>query len=223
MFAGFGTAEETNARFKYLLDHGETGLSIAFDLATLNGIDTDDPQAYGEFGKCGVGVSSLEDMEILLDGIPLDQVTTSMTINAPAAIIWAMYIAAAEKQGIPSERAARHHPERYPEGVHRPEGIHLPARALHAPGGGYHRVRGQGDAAVEHHLDQRLPHPRGRLHRRAGAGLHPGGRPRIRPLGHGPRHGRGRFRAAPVLLLQCPQRLLRGDRQVPRRPPHLGA
>jgi len=100
MFAGFGTAEETNARFKYLLTQGQTGLSIAFDLATLMGYDTDQPEALGEFGKCGVAVSSLKDMEILLDGIPLDQVSTSMTINSPAAIIWAMYLAAAEKQGL---------------------------------------------------------------------------------------------------------------------------
>ncbi|MGC8780636.1 MAG: acyl-CoA mutase large subunit family protein [Anaerolineae bacterium] len=101
MFAGFGTAEETNARFKYLLSQGQTGLSIAFDLPTLYGYDTDAPQAMGEFGKCGVAVSSLADMEVLLAGLPLEQVTTSMTINGPAAIIWAMYIAAAEKRGIP--------------------------------------------------------------------------------------------------------------------------
>ena len=90
MFAGFGTAEETNARFKYLLEQGQTGLSIAFDLATLMGYDTDQPEALGEFGKCGVAVSSLKDMELLLHGIPLDKVSTSMTINSPAAIIWAM-------------------------------------------------------------------------------------------------------------------------------------
>ena len=100
MFAGFGTAEETNARFKYLLEQGQTGLSIAFDLATLMGYDTDQPEALGEFGKCGVAVSSLKDMEILLDGIPLDKVSSSMTINSPAAIIWAMYIAAAENKGV---------------------------------------------------------------------------------------------------------------------------
>jgi methylmalonyl-CoA mutase N-terminal domain/subunit len=100
MFAGFGTAEETNRRFKYLLEQGQTGLSIAFDLATLMGYDTDQPEALGEFGKCGVAISSLKDMEILLEGIPLDKVSTSMTINSPAAIIWAMYIAAAEKQGV---------------------------------------------------------------------------------------------------------------------------
>ncbi len=100
MFAGFGTAEETNQRFKYLLDQGQTGLSIAFDLPTLMGFDTDAPEALGEFGKCGVAVSSLQDMEILLEDIPLDKVSTSMTINSPAAIIWAMYIVAAEKQGV---------------------------------------------------------------------------------------------------------------------------
>jgi methylmalonyl-CoA mutase N-terminal domain/subunit len=100
MFAGFGTAEETNSRFKYLLEQGQTGLSIAYDLPTLMGYDTDAPEALGEFGKCGVAVSSLKDMEVLLAGIPLDKVSTSMTINSPAAIIWAMYIAAAEKQGL---------------------------------------------------------------------------------------------------------------------------
>ncbi|MCJ7678481.1 MAG: methylmalonyl-CoA mutase family protein [Anaerolineales bacterium] len=104
MFAGFGTAEETNARFRYLFDQGQTGMSIAFDLPTLMGFDTDAPEALGEFGKCGVAVSSLQDMEILLRDIPLDQVSTSMTINSPAAIIWAMYIAAAEKQGVPAAK-----------------------------------------------------------------------------------------------------------------------
>jgi methylmalonyl-CoA mutase N-terminal domain/subunit len=104
MFAGFGTAEETNARFKYLLEQGQTGLSIAFDLPTLMGYDSDQSEALGESGKCGVAVSSLKDMELLLDGIPLDKASTSMTINSPAAVIWAMYIAAAEKQGVRPEQ-----------------------------------------------------------------------------------------------------------------------
>jgi len=106
MFAGFGSAEETNARFKYLLSQGQNGLSIAFDLPTLMGYDTDSPEAYGEYGKCGVAVSSLADMEVLLDGIPLADITTSMTINSPAAVIWAMYIAAAEKRGVPRRELA---------------------------------------------------------------------------------------------------------------------
>lgn len=100
LFAGFGTAEETNARFKYLVEQGNMGLSVAFDLPTLMGYDTDAPEALGEFGKCGVAISSLRDMEILFDGIPLDKISTSMTINSPAAMIWAFYIATAEKQGI---------------------------------------------------------------------------------------------------------------------------
>ncbi|MBE9507660.1 MAG: methylmalonyl-CoA mutase family protein, partial [Chloroflexi bacterium] len=104
MFAGFGTAEETNARFKYLLEQGQTGLSVAFDLPTLYGYDANAPEAEGEFGKCGVAISSLCDMEALFNGIPLDKVTTSMTINSPAAVIWAMYIAAAEKQGVPMHK-----------------------------------------------------------------------------------------------------------------------
>ncbi len=101
MFAGFGTAEDTNRRFKYLLTQGQTGLSTAFDMPTLYGYDTDHPLAAGEFGKCGVAVSSLADMEVLFDGLPLDKVTTSMTINSPAAVIWAMYIVNAEKRGFP--------------------------------------------------------------------------------------------------------------------------
>ncbi len=101
MFAGFGAAEDTNARFRQLLDAGQTGLSIAYDMPTLYGYDTDDPEAEGEFGTCGVAVSSLADMEVLLDGLPLDRISTSMTINSPAAPIWAMYIAAAEKRGVP--------------------------------------------------------------------------------------------------------------------------
>jgi methylmalonyl-CoA mutase N-terminal domain/subunit len=101
MFAGFGAAEDTNRRFKDLLAAGQTGLSIAYDMPTLYGYDADDEEAEGEFGTCGVGVSSLADMEILLDGLPLDRVSTSMTINSPAAPIWAMYIVAAEKAGFP--------------------------------------------------------------------------------------------------------------------------
>src|SRR5579883_31795 len=101
MFAGFGTAEDTNRRFKYLLSQGQTGLSTAFDMPTLYGYDTDHPLAAGEFGKCGVAVSSLADMEILFKDLPLDKVTTSMTINSPAAVIWAMYIVNAEKNGFP--------------------------------------------------------------------------------------------------------------------------
>jgi methylmalonyl-CoA mutase N-terminal domain/subunit len=99
-FAGFGTPEETNARFKYLLEHGQTGLSVAYDLPTLMGYDADSPLSEGEVGKCGVAVSSLADMEVLFDGIPLEEVTVSQTINAPASVLLAMYLVVAEKQGV---------------------------------------------------------------------------------------------------------------------------
>lgn len=102
-FAGFASAEETNKRFKLLLEHGQTGLSTAFDMPTLMGLDADSPRGKGEVGKCGVSVSSLEDMEKLFSGIPLGKVTTSMTINAPAIVILAMYFAVAEKQGVSKE------------------------------------------------------------------------------------------------------------------------
>jgi methylmalonyl-CoA mutase, N-terminal domain len=105
-YAGFGSAEETNKRFNYLLEQGQTGLSCAFDLPTQIGYDSDDPMAAGEVGKVGVAIDSLEDMEILLKGIPLDKVSTSMTINAPAYVLLAMYIAVAEKQGVSSEKLA---------------------------------------------------------------------------------------------------------------------
>ena len=103
-FAGFGSARDTNERYKFLLAHGQTGLSVAFDFPTLMGYDSDHPRSEGEVGKCGVAISSLADMETLFDGIPLDQVSTSMTINGPAVILYCFYIAAAEKQGVDSTR-----------------------------------------------------------------------------------------------------------------------
>ena len=104
IFAGFGSAEETNARYKYLFETGNMGLSVAFDLPTLMGYDSDAPEALGEFGKCGVAVSCLRDMEILFDGIPLDKVSTSLTINGPAAVIWSYLIVAARRQNAPIEQ-----------------------------------------------------------------------------------------------------------------------
>jgi len=103
-FAGMGTAKQTNERFKYLLKAGQTGLSTAFDLPTLMGRDSDDPLSFGEVGKCGVAISSLEDMKVLFDGIDLGQVSTSMTINAPAAILLAFYICVAKEQGVPLDK-----------------------------------------------------------------------------------------------------------------------
>ncbi len=103
-FAGFGTPEQSNQRYKFLLSRGQTGLSVAFHMPTLMGIDSDSPQSAGEVGKCGVAVDTLRDMEILFSGISLDKISTSMTINAPAAILWAMYIAVGEKQGTSPDK-----------------------------------------------------------------------------------------------------------------------
>jgi methylmalonyl-CoA mutase, N-terminal domain len=222
LFAGYGTAEETNARFKYLLEHGQTGLSIAFDLPTLYGYDTDDPMAEGEFGKCGVAVSSLLDMEILLDGIPLDQITTSMTINGPAAIIWAMYLAVAEKRGIPWDQiGGTTQTDILKEYIAQKEWIFPPEPSMrlvvdmiefgskYVPKwnpisiSGYH-IREAGATAAQElafTLADGFEYVRWCLRR-------------------GPGH---RFlRAPPLVLLQLPQRFLRRDRQVPGRPPDLG-
>jgi methylmalonyl-CoA mutase N-terminal domain/subunit len=103
-FSGFGTAKDTNGRYKYLLDHGQTGLSVAFDFPTLMGYDSDHQRSLGEVGRCGVAISSLKDMETLFDGIPLDKISTSMTINGPAAILFAFYLAVGEKQGVPLDK-----------------------------------------------------------------------------------------------------------------------
>src|SRR5213593_2785471 len=116
MFAGYGSAEDTNRRFKYLISHGETGLSVAFDMPTLYGYDTDDSEAKGEFGTCGVAVSSLRDMGVLFDGIDIGRVSTSMTINSPAPVIWAMYLECPAAQRL-MEGPPRDDPERHPEGV----------------------------------------------------------------------------------------------------------
>src|SRR5581483_11656747 len=105
-FSGYATPEETNRRYHYLLEQGQTGLSVAFDLPTLMGYDADHPLSEGEVGKCGAAISSLEDMEILFSGIPLDRVSVSMTINSPAAVLWAMYLAVAEKQGVSWSRTS---------------------------------------------------------------------------------------------------------------------
>lgn len=102
-FSGFGTPQETNARYQFLLKHGQTGLSVAFDMPTLMGYDSDHPKSLGEVGRCGVAVDTIRDMEVLFNGIPMEEVSTSMTINAPAAIIWAMYLVAAKKQGAKLE------------------------------------------------------------------------------------------------------------------------
>ena len=164
---------------------GGDGLSTAFDLPTLMGRDSDDPMREGEVGKCGVAIDTLADMEDLFAGIDLGDVTTSMTINSPAAVIFAMYVAVAEKHGRRARPARRHAAERHPEGVPRPEGVRVPAPAVDAAGARHHRVLRRRDAALAPDLDLRLPHPRGGLDGGAGAGVHARRRLRLRRAGAG--------------------------------------
>ncbi len=144
MFAGFGTAEETNTRFKYLLEQGQTGLSIAFDLPTLMGYDTDAPEALGEFGKCGVAVSSLKDMEILLRRHPARPRLIQHDHQLPGCRHLGYVPRRRREAGRAPGSVTRHHPERYPQRIYRPERVHLPTAPIHAPGGRHHRVRHAG-------------------------------------------------------------------------------
>ena len=144
---------------------------MAFDLPTQIGYDADDEMAEGEVGKVGVSICSIEDMETLFQDIPLEKVTTSMTINATASILLALYVAVAKKQGADLLEAGRHDPERHPQGVHRPRHVHLPAAAVDAADHGHVRLVQREPAEVEHDQHLRLPHARGRLHRRAGGGF----------------------------------------------------
>ena len=155
-------------------------------------------------------------------GIDLGAITTSMTINSPAAVIFAMYVAQAERAGVDRVPPRRHAPERHPEGVPGPEGVRVPAAAVDAAGARHDRLHRGGDAALALDLDLRLPHPRGGLDGRRGAGLHARQRLRLRGAGDAGGPARRRVRPPALVLLQRPHRLLRGDRQVPRRPSHLG-
>ena len=197
MFAGFGTPEDTNRRFKYLLAHGQTGLSTAFDMPTLMGYDPDHPRALGEVGREGVSRRVARRHERLFDDIPLDEVTTSMTINAPAVVLLALYVAVAEKRGHrrPTSCAARCRTTCSRSSSRRRSGSARPRPHAHHPR--HARVVHARDAAVEHDLDQRLSHPRSRRDRRAGAGVHARRRHRLRAAGprRGPRRRRRSRRA----------------------------
>ena len=185
-YAGYSSAAESNRRYRYLLSQGTTGLSVAFDLPTQIGYDSDSPLARGEVGRVGVAIDSIEDMRLLFDGIPLDRVTTSMTINATAAILLSLYLVVAEEQGVSWEKVGGHGPERHPQGVRRARHLHLPAEAVAQAGDRHHRLLRRAGAEVEHDLDLRLPHARGGLDGGAGGGLHPRQRPGLRAGGARP-------------------------------------
>ena len=126
-YAGYASAKESNERYRYLLSKGSTGLSMAFDLPTQLGLDSDNPRCLGEVGRTGVAIDTIDDMRTAFDGIPLDEVSTSMTINAPAACLLLLYELVGEEQGVPHREAARNDPERRAQGVHRARQLHLPA------------------------------------------------------------------------------------------------
>jgi methylmalonyl-CoA mutase cobalamin-binding domain/chain len=139
-YAGFGTAAESNARYRYLLAQGVSGLSVAFDLPTQMGYDSDHAMAGGEVGRVGVAIDSIEDMAVLFDGIPLDRVSTSMTINATAIVLLALYVGVARRQGVPIGLALGHDPERHSQGIHRARHVYLSAQALASHRHGHLRV-----------------------------------------------------------------------------------
>ena len=139
-YAGFSTAEESNAFYRRNLAAGQKGISVAFDLATHRGYDSDNPRVAGDVGMAGVAIDSVEDMKLLFDGIPLGEMSVSMTMNGAVLPVMAFYIVAGEEQGVPLDQLTRHDPERHSERVRGPQHLHLPARAIDADRGGHHRL-----------------------------------------------------------------------------------
>ena len=171
-FAGFGTAEDTNQRFRYLLAQGQTGLSVAFDLPTLMGYDSDHALSEGEVGKCGVAISSLADMEVLFDKIPIAGVSTSMTINSPAAVIWAMYLAVAEKQGADWKKVSGTlQNDILKEYIAQKEYIYPPEPSMRLVIDTIEFAR-EAYAEIQCDFDQRLSHSRGGLDGDSGIGVY---------------------------------------------------
>ena len=222
MFAGFGTAEDTNARFRDLLRAGGDGLSVAYDLPTLMGRDSDDPLSDGEVGRCGVAVDTLADTEDLFARHrPVGHHHVDDHQLAGGDVLRHVRVGGGVG-GHRSQAARGNAAERHAQGVPGPEGVHLPAPGVPAAGHRHHPLLRRRDAPFPSGVGVGLPHPRSRLDGRPRAGLHPGQRLRLRRGGPGGRPGRRRVRSPPLLLLQRPHRLLRGDRQVPGRPSHLG-
>ena len=184
-YAGHSDAKRSNELYRRNLEKGQTGLSVAFDLPTQTGYDPDHELARGEVGKVGVSIADLGDMRTLLDGIPLDQMNTSMTINATAAWLLALYIAAADDQGVSAAATPGHDPERHPQGVPEPRHVLVPARPKHAPDRRHDRLHGRARAEVESDQHLLLPPPGGR--RDTGAGDRVRDEQRDRRARRGPR------------------------------------
>ena len=221
-YAGFSTAEDSNAFYRRNLAAGQKGLSVAFDLATHRGYDLDHPRVGGDVGMAGVAIDSIYDMRTLFAGIPLDQMSVSMTMNGAVLPILALYVAAAGEQGVRAGKALGHHSERHSERVHGAQHLHLPARALDADHLGHLRLHLLEDAKVQFDLDLRLSHAGGRRDAGSRARLYARRRRRISPRRscRGPR--RRPLRTAPVVLLGDRHELLHGSRQDARGAPALG-
>ena len=222
-YAGYASAKESNERYKYLLKNGSTGLSMAFDLPTQLGLDSDDPRSLGEVGRTGVAIDTLDDMRTAFDGIPLDEVSTSMTINAPAAVLLLLYELVAEEQGVESQQLrGTVQNDILKEYIARGNFIYPPEPSMRLTTDlfayckenipKWNTVSISGYHFREKGCQRR---PGGRVHARERHGLRAGGA-RRRPEGR-------RLRAAPGVLLQRPQQRLPGGREVPRRPQHVGA
>ena len=222
-YAGYASAKESNERYRYLLSKGSTGLSMAFDLPTQLGLDSDNPRCLGEVGRTGVAIDTIDDMRTAFDGIPLDQVSTSMTINAPAACLLLLYELVGEEQGVPSEKLrGTTQNDVLKEYIARGNYIYPPEPTMRLTTDLF-AVLPRERAEVEHDLDLGLPLPREGLLGGAGGGVHAvlghrlcAGGDRCGPVG-------GRVRTAPGVLLQRPQQRLPGGRQVQGRPAHVGA
>jgi methylmalonyl-CoA mutase len=215
-YAGFSTAEDSNAFYRRNLAAGQKGLSVAFDLATHRGYDSDHPRVTGDVGMAGVAIDSIYDMRTLFDGIPLDQMSVSMTMNGAVLPVLALYIVAAEEQGVSPDKLDRHHSERHSERVHGPQHLHLSAAAS---------MRIISDIFA--YTSQNMPKFNsisisGYHMQEAGAtadlelGLHAGRRHRVRPRRRGRRPAHRQVRAAPVVLLGHRHELLHGSRQDAR-------
>ena len=224
-FAGFGNAVQTNERYKMILGRGGGGLSVAFDLPTQMGYDSDDPKSLGEVGHCGVAIDSAADMEVLFDGIDLGDVTTSMTISGPAVPVFCMMLVAAERQGVDTGTLnGTLQTDIFKEYIAQKEWLFAPGAAPASSIGDLMEYCAERHPGLQAALGLRLPHPRGRLDGRAGARVHARRRVRLRRARPLPRSGRRRVRARPVASSSTAHvRLLRGGRQVPRGPPDLGA
>ncbi len=221
-YAGFSTAEDSNAFYRRNLAAGQKGLSVAFDLATHRGYDSDHPRVSGDVGMAGVAINSIYDMRTLFSGIPLDQMTVSMTMNGAVLPILALYIVAAEEQGVPPAEARGHHPERHPQRIHGAEHLHLSARAIASHHFGHLRVHLAEHAEIQFDLDFRLSHAGSRRDAGSRTRLYARRRRRICARRHGRRHPDRQIRAAAVVLLGDRHELLHGSRQDAGRAPALG-